>query len=170
MLVGSFSSNLYAIPRSTEDADFVVDLGERSILDVIRRVGPGLILNPQMSFETATGTTRHELSLADNPFKIELFPLSLDPHDQARFRRRVRARILGRDAWAPTAEDVIITKLRWARPKDKEDIRDLIAVQAGQIGWTTSIPGPSGTGRGRSSTRFAGRSRRFEPGGRWHRK
>jgi hypothetical protein len=27
MLVGSFSSNLYGIPRSTKDADFVVDFG-----------------------------------------------------------------------------------------------------------------------------------------------
>ena len=170
MLVGSFSSNLNAIPRSTEDADFVVDLGERSILDVIRRVGPDLILNPQMSFETATGTTRHELSLADDPFKIELFPLSLDPHDQARFRRRVRARILGRDAWAPTAEDVIITKLRWACPEDKRTFATLSPSRQAKSAGTTSIPGPSGTGRGRSSTRFAGRSRRFEPGGRWHRK
>ena len=35
--------------------------------------------------------------------------------------------------WLPSAEDVIVTKLRWAerakRGKDYEDVRDVIAVQ-----------------------------------------
>ena len=31
MLVGSFSSNFYGIPRATQDADFVVQLGQTSI-------------------------------------------------------------------------------------------------------------------------------------------
>jgi hypothetical protein len=38
-----------------------------------------------------------------------------------------------------TAEDVIITKLHWAllgnRYKDREDVRDVIAVQADRIDW-----------------------------------
>jgi hypothetical protein len=36
-----------------------------------------------------------------------------DPHDQERFRRRQRVEILGRTALVATAEDMIITKLRW---------------------------------------------------------
>jgi len=39
----------------------------------------------------------------------------------------------------PTAEDVIITKLRWAvqgrRLKDHNDVRDVIAVQGEGIDW-----------------------------------
>ncbi len=35
----------------------------------------------------------------------------------------------------PTAEDVIITKLRWARSKDRDDVRDVIAVQGDAIDW-----------------------------------
>jgi hypothetical protein len=35
----------------------------------------------------------------------------------------------------PTAEDVIVTKLRWARSKDKDDVRDVIAVQGDAIDW-----------------------------------
>lgn len=31
MVVGSFSTNLYGLPRSTKDADFVVQLGRISI-------------------------------------------------------------------------------------------------------------------------------------------
>lgn len=36
---------------------------------------------------------------------------------------------IGRHVHLPTAEDVIIQKLRWARPKDIEDARDVLAVQ-----------------------------------------
>ena len=72
-------------------------------------------------------------------FKIELFQLSKDPHDQERFRRRVKSTMLGREVWFPTPEDVIITKLRWSllanRSKDRDDARDVIAVQAERIDW-----------------------------------
>jgi len=36
LLVGSFSSNYYGIPRSTEDADFVVQLDAASFTELLR--------------------------------------------------------------------------------------------------------------------------------------
>ena len=88
-----------------------------------------------MSFETVTGTSRNEIQVRDSPFKIEVFHLGRDTHDQERFRRRVPAIILGRDAFVPTAEDVIVAKLRWARSKDRDDIRNVVAVQGDAIDW-----------------------------------
>jgi hypothetical protein len=90
MLVGSFATNYYAVPRSSQDADFVIELGDQSIFEVARKLGPEFRLNPQMAFETTTGTRHHDFDLASGSFKIELFYLSEDPHDQTRFRRRVR--------------------------------------------------------------------------------
>ncbi len=135
MVVGSLSSNVYGIPRSTKDADFVVELGEHSIGEVAQRMGPGFKLDRQMSFETGTGTMRNELEVVGESFKIELFQVSGDPHDRERFGRRVRAEVFGHEAWVPTAEDVIVTKLRWARSKDRDDVRDVIAVQGDNIDW-----------------------------------
>jgi hypothetical protein len=141
MIVGSFSSNHYGIPRSTGDANFVLELGSFSISQLARQLGPEFKLDPQMSFETVTGTLRYEAELTENPFKIEFFLLSRDPHDQERFQRRVQASILGKSVWFPSVEDVIITKLRWAlignRSKDRDDVRDVIAVQSveGRIDW-----------------------------------
>jgi hypothetical protein len=92
-----------------------------------------------MTFETVTGTARYLLRLANNPFQIELFVLSDDLHDQERFRRRLPVRVLGRDTFVPTAEDVIVTKLRWAvhgrRAKDADDVRNVIAVQGDRLEW-----------------------------------
>jgi hypothetical protein len=73
------------------------------------------------------------------PFKIEFFLLRDDPHDQERFRRRQRVSLLDRQIWLPTAEDVIVTKLlrglSAARSKDRDDVRDVIAIQGERIDW-----------------------------------
>ncbi|HEX5443209.1 MAG TPA: hypothetical protein VFW87_05245, partial [Pirellulales bacterium] len=96
-------------------------------------------LDRQMTFETITMTTRSVIKVPDCNFTIELFRLSGDEHDQARFRRRRRAVVLGRAVWLPTAEDVVITKLYWAatRPpaKDRDDVRNVIAVQGDRLDW-----------------------------------
>ena len=139
LLSGSFSSNYYGIPRSTEDADFVVQLGGKSITCLRPHLGPEMKLDPQMSFETVTSTRKHVISVAGTPFTVELFHLSDDPHDQQRFRRRRAVPFRGREVFLPTVEDVIITKLRWAlqpqREKDRNDVRDCIAVGAESIDW-----------------------------------
>ena len=34
-----------------------------------------------------------------------------------------------------TAEDVVVSKLRWSRPKDLEDVRDVLSIQAAAMDW-----------------------------------
>jgi hypothetical protein len=139
MLVGSFSSNFYGVGRSTNDADFVVQLGTCRMEEIAQRLGPDFRHDPQMSFETVTMTVRHAFSVKESAFRLELFQLSDDAHDQERFNRRREVSLLGRIAFLPTAEDVIITKLRWSagrRGKDWDDIRDVIAVQGPSLDWS----------------------------------
>ena len=88
MLVGGFSSNHYGIPRSTKDADFVVQLDTPLTPDFAQVLGPAFDPERQMSFETNTGTQRQEFRVRGTLFKVEVFRLSSDPHDQERFRRR----------------------------------------------------------------------------------
>lgn len=146
MLVGSFSSNYYGIPRSTEDADFVIELKDTPVKTIVGALGSQFKWDPQIAFETITGTTRNVVELLDGDFRVELYRLSADPHDQERFRRRRRITLAAvhRDAYLPTAEDVILTKLRWSqhgqRSKDREDVRDVIAVQGDRIDWNYVHP------------------------------
>ena len=139
ILVGSLSTNFYGIPRSTEDADFVISIGDGSLAKLAQSLGPEFKVDPQMSFETVTMTRRNEIKVVGTPFKIELFHLSSDPHDQERFRRRRKVWYLDRDVYLPTPEDVIITKIQWSvlgnRTKDRDDARDVIAVQGDTLNW-----------------------------------
>ena len=65
--------------------------------------------------------------------------MSSAPHDQERFRRRVPVPYMDRQVILPTAEDVVITKLNWlkllGRIKDREDVRNVVAVQADDVDW-----------------------------------
>ncbi len=137
MLVGSFSSNAFGVARSTNDADFVIELGERSagpLFDGLRDV---LTFDPQMRIETVTGTLRWVGKSADSAFNVELFLVSHDPHDRERFRRRERHPFVATSAWLPTKEDVLIQKLRWyaraRRPKDWEDVISVLEAQGSAI-------------------------------------
>ena len=135
MVVGGLSSNAYGIPRSTKDADIVLAVDGKALFAMAAELGPEFHLDDQASFEMVTGTLRYHLRVPAIAFEVELFLLSSDPHDQARFNRRrtVRSNQIGTDIMVPSAEDVVIMKLRWAkiakRDKDRDDVRNIIAVQ-----------------------------------------
>ena len=140
MVVGSFSSNVYGVPRSTHDADFVVQFERVGVDAVVKALGGGYELDPQMSFETVTATSRYRIRHVATAFTIELFLLSDDAHDRERFARRRRMPVEGGgEAIVPSAEDVIVTKLRWSRQgqrrKDLEDAQGVMAVQRDALDW-----------------------------------
>lgn len=141
MLVGSLASNYYGVARATRDADFVIHLGNKKIASILEHLGPEFRLDPQLAFEMVTCTTRYAVEIVEVPFRIDLFCLSEDPHDQERFarRRQVQLTQMHGNVFIPTVEDVIVTKLRWAshaeRGKDRDDVRHCIAVQGEAIDW-----------------------------------
>ncbi|MBI5383651.1 MAG: nucleotidyltransferase [Verrucomicrobia bacterium] len=135
MLVGSFSSNYHGIPRSTEDVDFVVKLAAPLASGFDKLLGENFEADPQLSFETNTGTVKQVFRVKDSEFKVEIFRLSDDPFDQERFRRRQLVEVKGRRVFMPSAEDVVVMKLRWKRKKDLEDVKDVLSVQGGKLDW-----------------------------------
>jgi hypothetical protein len=137
MVVGSYSSNVYGRPRSTQDADFVLQLGGNPMPSLARALGSEFRIDPQMSFESVTGTMRYIALHTLSAFKVEMFLLTADPHDALRFQRRQLVDFEGTRVWLPTPEDVVITKLRWSkggnRSKDVEDVKQVLTVQSKQL-------------------------------------
>ncbi len=134
ILVGSLSSNAWGIPRATKDADFVIATGEPIAL-LRRALAPRFVSDGQLGFETVTGHLKYVFRNALTGFEVELFLLADDAFSQERFRRRVRREAGDTHVWLPTAEDVIVQKLRWARAKDYLDVLDVMAVQEGHLDW-----------------------------------
>ncbi|MEI6674528.1 MAG: hypothetical protein WCO57_05065 [Verrucomicrobiota bacterium] len=133
MVVGALSSSVFGIPRATKDVDIVLQLLTREPLHRLEaRLAEVVVFDPQVTFETLTGSVRHILTAKTRPpFIVELFELGSDPFVVERFSRRRAAwsAQIKRQIYLPTAEDVIVQKLRWGRPKDLEDARDVLAVQ-----------------------------------------
>jgi hypothetical protein len=137
MLVGSYSSNYYGRPRETHDADFVLQVADLPTKALQESLGPEFQIDPQMSFETVTATMRWIVKHKASVFKVELFQLSDDAHDQLRFARRHVEQMEGHRVSLPTPEDVVITKLRWSkggrRQKDILDVREVLAAQVAKL-------------------------------------
>jgi len=135
LMVGSFARNFHAFPRSTKDADIVLAVDAAGLNRFEAELGGDFSLDAQTTFETNTGTFRHTLVHKATEFKTELFLLSQDAFDQERFQRRLKISFNGHDTFVLTAEDVVVTKLRWLRPKDRQDIGDVIAMKSSALDW-----------------------------------
>ncbi|MCO6043816.1 hypothetical protein NG895_07840 [Aeoliella sp. ICT_H6.2] len=139
MLVGSYATNLYCVPRGTQDIDLVVESKFISAAQEIASEHPDIHLDRQLGFESVTATKRVLLTADDTDFKVEVFELSNDPHDQSRFQRRLAVELYDEKAWVATAEDTIVTKLNWAaktgRGKDRDDAQNVMAAQHETLDW-----------------------------------
>lgn len=62
-LSGSFASNFYGIPRSTKDADFVIQ-SKGAGSEFEKKLGNDFLLDPQLTFETVTGMCKQHGTLA----------------------------------------------------------------------------------------------------------
>jgi len=134
MLTGAFATNCYSVPRSTKDVDLVIDLsGSLQVKAVIERLSPEVEFRDQVQFDTATFGRRHVGRTKVSPyFTVELFELFDDEFVMSQFSRKRQFDLgpeLGMNAYVPTAEDILVQKLRWARDKDLLDARNLLLVQ-----------------------------------------
>jgi hypothetical protein len=140
MVSGSLATNVYGVPRATDDGDFVLELPPAGRIGDIAQALPETIrLEPQACFETVTASRMHVCTVTDSAFRMELFLLTDDPYDRERFDRRYRLSLPFGPVWMPTVEDVIVTKLLWAsragRLKDQDDCRGVIALQGEIVDW-----------------------------------
>ena len=140
MLVGSFSSNTYGIPRATQDADFVVQVEAEGVRRIVEQLGPPFRLEPQVTFETITATTRYAVEVTGTAFTIEFFLLSDDPHDIQRFAPArsgaSRAPRGGHHAYGRGRghHQTPLVQERQTR-KDFDDVRGIIAVRGDRLDW-----------------------------------
>lgn len=133
MVTGAFAYNFYGIPRSTKDFDVVVDVKEKKMIgEIILQLDSDIEFGGQVQFDTLTWGRRHIGRARSGPsYQVELFELFDDPFVLSQFQRRKRlySGQLQHEIWIPTAEDVVVQKIRWGRSKDLDDVRDVLAVQ-----------------------------------------
>jgi hypothetical protein len=137
LLDSPFSSSFYGRPSSTMSADVILDLTSKQFSGIFDGLGTDCCVEPSERFDAIGCASSHVVHHLPSSFKVNLLPLSGDAHDQERFRRRQEVDFEGRRAWLPSAEDVVITKLRWSRggrrAKDVEDVTKILAVRGASL-------------------------------------
>ncbi|MEO6772531.1 MAG: DUF6036 family nucleotidyltransferase [Kofleriaceae bacterium] len=125
---GAQAVNLHGFPRTTADLDLTIELGDRSIEQVMAALIKAGFL-PRFADAAFIASTR----VIPVVHGASAFPIDLvlaGPGLEERFLDEVVLRKVGRSSIPLlSVENLIVTKLLAARPKDLEDVRELIAIR-----------------------------------------
>jgi len=105
MLTGSVSSSLHGQPRATNDADIVIAPAEEQLIALFNVVD------------------------IRNSWKADFIICKDRPFSREEFQRRQKSNIMGLDVWVVSPEDVILSKLEWAKNSESgQQFQDALGV------------------------------------------
>ena len=131
MLTGSLAMSFYAEPRMTRDIDIVVEL-EAGDAPRVTELFSGDYYVSEEAVQAAI-VERRMFNLFDlaRLVKIDLVVRKDDEFRRHEFDRRGRFRLGGNDVWVVSKEDLILSKLVWARDSESaqqlDDLSKLLA-------------------------------------------
>ena len=130
MLSGSFASAHYGVLRSTQDIDFVIDATPAQLRAFIETLPSN---EYYADLDTALEAHKRQsmfnvIDLATG-WKIDLIIRKSRAFSQEEFRRRQRVSLHDVSLFVASAEDVVISKLEWAKlAQSRRQIEDAAAI------------------------------------------
>jgi len=127
MLSGSVASTQYSVPRTTHDIDIVVQLVPESLECVLSAVEAFGMYAPRSLAEDAV-VHRGQFNIIDSRtgWKVDVIVQRDRPFSRTEFDRRRPHQIDGVDLFIATPEDVILSKLEWAKAGESDrQLRDV---------------------------------------------
>lgn len=135
MLTGSIASTYYSEPRSTIDVDIVVAASPANLLEFVRSLDTQRFYAP--SEETILSDSQFNVIETSTGWKLDIMVRKERPFSVVEFDRRQRVTLIGIDTFIASAEDVILSKLEWAKMSGSErqrgDVRSIIEVQGNAL-------------------------------------
>lgn len=131
MLTGSFASSLQGEPRLTHDIELVVVIQKATVPKLLASFPPpDFFLDKDNVEEAIKAKTMFSLLNVVEGDKVDFWPLTDDPFDVSRFRRKRREYALGMQLFVSSPEDTILAKLRWAKMSggSEKQFRDSLRV------------------------------------------
>ena len=133
MVMGGIAVRFWAIPRPTFDVDFTLAIEPEMASWLCERFEEqGFSVSDahkKGSVDTLKGMDKLGVVRysAGREVRVDMF-LVTTPYQEGAFRRRVRARINGKEAWMIAPEDLILHKLIAGRPRDFVDVIDVLSL------------------------------------------
>ncbi len=131
MLTGSMAMNYYALPRMTRDVDIVVSLAAADAALIQRAFTPDYHVSMDAVRDAIGKRFMFNILHEDSVIKVDFIVRKDSDYRLAEFARRQRITIEDFSTWIVSKEDLIISKLDWARDSRSGqqfgDIRNLIS-------------------------------------------
>jgi len=133
MLTGSMAMNYYAQPRMTRDIDIVAELEESDAGKLTSLFEPEYFV-PEDALRTALRErSMFNLLHLESVVKVDLIVRKPAPYRRTEFARRMKVQLPGFTAWLVSREDLILSKLAWAKDTESElqmrDVRNLLSLE-----------------------------------------
>jgi len=126
MLTGSMAMNYYAQPRMTRDIDLVVALTAQDTDKIIRLFSPDYYVSRESVSSSIAHESLFNLIHQESVIKVDCIVRKSSPYRLAEFERRRRITIEDFSTWIASKEDLIISKLHWAKDSHSElQLRDV---------------------------------------------
>lgn len=130
MLTGSLAANFYAIPRMTRDIDFVIEI-LNSKIDTFFEIFQSDFYVDKSALADAVNQ-QHMFNIIHNRliFKVDFIIRKDSVYRDTEFQRRIRVKFDDAFIWIVSPEDLIISKLIWAKDSLSElqlkDVKNLL--------------------------------------------
>jgi len=139
MVTGSVALSLYAEPRMTRDVDLVVDLQPSDTTRILELFGAEFNVDADRIREAIARRSMFNVIHTAAVVKLDIIVRKAGAYREEEFRRRRLAELDGTGMWVVSAEDLLLSKLDWARDSRSEvqlrDVRRLVKAQP-LLDWT----------------------------------
>ena len=131
MLTGSMAMNYYAQPRMTRDIDVVVELRPADAARVVQLFSPDYYVSREAVDSSIARQSLFNLIHHESVIKVDCIVRKQSEFRLAEFNRRQRIKIEDFETWIVSKEDLILSKLFWAKDSRSElqlrDVKNLVA-------------------------------------------
>jgi|SRR5215831_2432470 len=131
MLTGSLAMNYYALPRMTRDIDIVVGVQLDDIDAIVSALEPDYYVDREIISRAITHERTFNIIHSEAFIKVDCIVKKRSEYRQVEFDRRQQVNFQESEVWLVSKEDLIISKLYWARDSHSElqlrDVKNLLA-------------------------------------------
>lgn len=130
MVVGSFACSYYGAMRSTQDIDIVIRANDEKLKSLQHLLPPSeYYFDLDMALEARRHESMFNVVDLNTGWKIDLIVAKSRAYSQEEFRRRVAVTLAGVSTFVATIEDLIISKIEWAKfSQSNRQIQDVVAL------------------------------------------
>lgn len=130
MLVGSFASAFHGAPRTTQDIDVVIAPTLGSLQNLLKQFPEeNYYVSREAALQAYGAETLFNVVDFTTGWKIDFIIRKSRAYSMQEFARRQEAELLGTKLYVASPEDVILSKLEWAKlSKSERQIRDVAGI------------------------------------------